>query len=66
METMIIKPKNKEQLVAVTAALKVLKVDFIVEKAGYNPEFLSKPERAEHQIKSGKYKVANFSGRDAL
>ena len=56
METVIAKPSNKEQLAALKAVMKVLKVDFVTEKSPYNPEFLAKVERAEEQIKSGKYK----------
>jgi len=36
--------------------MKALKVDFTTEKSPYNPEFLAKVERAEEQIKSGKYR----------
>jgi uncharacterized protein DUF2683 len=56
METVIAKPANKEQLAALKAVMKALKVDFITEKSPYNPEFLAKVERAEEQIKSGKYR----------
>lgn len=56
METVIAKPANKEQLAAVKAFMKALKVDFTTEKNPYNPEFLKKVERAEDQIKSGKYR----------
>jgi len=53
METVIAKPVNKEQLAALKA---IMKVDFTTEKSPYNPEFLAKVERAEEQIKSGKYR----------
>jgi len=56
METVIAKPVNKEQLAALKAIMKALKVDFTTEKSPYNPEFLAKVERAEEQIKSGKYR----------
>jgi hypothetical protein len=56
METVIAKPANKEQLAALKAVMKALKVDFTTEKSPYNPEFLAKVERAEEQIKSGKYR----------
>jgi len=36
--------------------MKVLKVDFTTEKSPYNPAFLAKVEKAEEQIKSGKYR----------
>lgn len=56
METVIAKPANKEQLAALKAVMKALKVDYITEKSPYDPEFLAKVERAEEQIKSGKYR----------
>jgi hypothetical protein len=56
METVIAKPANKEQLAALKAVMKALKVDFITEKGSYDPQFLAKVERAEEQIKSGKYR----------
>jgi hypothetical protein len=56
METVIARPANKEQLTALKAIMKALKVDFTTEKSPYSPEFLAKIERAEEQIKSGKYR----------
>ena len=56
METVIAKPANKEQLAALKAIMKALKVDFTTEKSPYNPEFLAKVEKAEKQISSGKYR----------
>lgn len=54
METVIAMPSNKEQLAALKAVMKALKVDFTTSNSPYNPEFLAKVERAEEQIKSGK------------
>lgn len=56
METVIARPVNKEQLAALKAIMKAIKVDFTTEKSTYNPEFLAKVDRAEEQIKSGKYR----------
>lgn len=56
METVIARPANKEQLAAIKAIMKAMKVDFTTEKSVYNPEFLAKAERAEEQIKSGNYR----------
>ena len=56
METVIAKPANKDQLTAIKAVMKALKVDFTTEESSYNPEFLAKVEKAETQIKSGKYR----------
>jgi hypothetical protein len=41
METLIVKPKSKEQLTALKAIMKALKVDFRIEKS-YTPEFAAK------------------------
>jgi hypothetical protein len=56
METVIAKPANKEQLAALKAIMKALKVDYITKKSPYDPEFLAKAERAEEQIKSRNYR----------
>ena len=61
METVIAKPANKEQLAALKAIMKALKVDFTTEKSPYNPEFLAKVEQAEDQIKSGNYRKVTVS-----
>ena len=61
METKIAKPANREQLPALKAVMKALKVDFTTEKSPYNLEFLEKVERAEAQIKSGKYRKITAS-----
>jgi len=55
METMIMHPKNKEQLSALKAFAKALKVDFETEKSPYNPEFVSKIKESKKQIEEGKY-----------
>jgi hypothetical protein len=56
METVIAKPTTKEQLAALKAIMKALKVDFTLENSPYSPEFLAKVDRAEKQIESGKYR----------
>ena len=54
METLIIHPKNKEQLTALKAVAKAMKIDFKIEKSPYNPEFVAKVLRGSEQIKAGK------------
>ena len=54
METVIAHPANKEQLNALKAFMKALKVDFQVEKSPYNPEFVAKIEKSRQEIKEGK------------
>lgn len=57
METLIVQPKNKEQLTALKAIMKALKVDFKTEKSKkslYNAEFIAKIKRGEEDIKAGR------------
>lgn len=54
METLIVHPKNEEQLTALKAVMKVLKIDFETDKSPYNPEFVAKIKRSEAQMKAGK------------
>ena len=50
METLIAHPKNKEQLAALKAFVKALKIDFETKKSPYNPEFVAKIKRGQEQI----------------
>lgn len=54
METLIIHPKNKEQLAAVKAFAKALKIDFTTKKSPYNPDFVKEILKAKEDIKNGK------------
>ena len=54
METLIVHPKNKQQLTALKAFVKAMKIDFETEKSPYNPEFVAKIKRSEAQMKAGK------------
>lgn len=54
METLIIHPKNKEQLAAVKAFVKALKIDFTTKKSPYNPDFVKEILKAKEDIKNGK------------
>ncbi len=56
METLIIHPENKEQLTAVKAVLKALKISFEKKKLddGYNKEFSDKIIQGRDDIKNGK------------
>jgi len=54
METLTIYPKTKEQLKAVKAVLKTLKIDFKSERSLYNPEFIEKIIQGREDIKNGK------------
>lgn len=57
METLIVHPKNKEQLAALKAVMKALKVDFTTAKEGkstYNADFIAKIQQSEEDIKAGR------------
>ena len=54
METLIAHPKSKEQLEALKAVMKALKIDFETEKSPYNHEFVAKIKRGQAQVKAGK------------
>jgi hypothetical protein len=54
METLIAYPANKEQLNALKAFMKAMKVDFKVEKSRYNAGFVAKIEQSRQEIKQGK------------
>ena len=54
METVIAHPTNKEQMNAIKAFMKAIKVDFKVEKSYYNAEFVAKIEQSRKEIKEGK------------
>lgn len=54
METLIAHPKNKEQLTALKAFVKAMKIDFKTEKSPYNPEFVKEILEGVEERKSGK------------
>jgi len=61
METLIVQPKNKEQLTALKAIMKILKVDFKTEKKLdetdrilANPAMVKRLDESIQQIKDGK------------
>ena len=55
METVIMHPKNKEQLSALKAFANALKVDFETEKSPYNPDFVAKIKESKKQVEDGNY-----------
>jgi hypothetical protein len=54
MEIVIMHPKSKEQLSALKAFAKALKVDFETEKSPYSPEFVAKLKESKKQAEEGK------------
>jgi hypothetical protein len=56
METLIVQPKDKEQLAALKAVMKALKIDYKTEKDSktYNADFISKIKQSEEDLKAGR------------
>lgn len=54
METLIVQPENKEQLKALKAFMKTMKIRFQKEDKPYSQEFINKMQQAEDDIKSGR------------
>ncbi|WPV00021.1 hypothetical protein SNE26_28835 [Mucilaginibacter sp. cycad4] len=56
METLIIQPKDKEQLAALKAVMKALKIDYKTEKdsKNYNADFVIKIKQSEDDLKAGR------------
>jgi len=57
METLIMHPESKEQLTALKAFAKALKVKFETERNQYSAEFVAKIEESERQIKEGNFTI---------
>lgn len=55
METVIMHPENKEQLTALKAFAKALKVKFETNKSPYNPDFVAKINESKKQIEQGNF-----------
>jgi hypothetical protein len=53
METLIVQPKNKKQLLAVEAVLQALNVTFKKEKS-YSAEFINEIVKGEEDIRNGR------------
>ena len=55
METLVVRPRDKKQLTAITAILKALEIDFDKEKNNpYDPEFVAMIHQGTEDIKNGK------------
>ncbi|WP_214072437.1 DUF2683 family protein [Mucilaginibacter sp. dw_454] len=55
METVIMHPKNNEQLSALKAFAKALKVEFETTKSPYNPDFVKKIKASKKQVDDGNF-----------
>jgi hypothetical protein len=61
METLIVHPGNKEQLVALKTFMKAFKISFEEEKSPYNPEFVAKIQESREQVKRGETRIVNIA-----
>jgi len=61
METLIVHPGNKEQLTALKAFMKALKISFEKEESKYDPEFVAKIKESLEQVKRGETRVVNIA-----
>ncbi len=55
MQTVTLHPENQEQLSALKAVAKALKVKFEVGKSPYSPAFIAKMKKSLKQIEEGDY-----------
>ncbi len=55
METVIMHPKNSEQLSALKAFAKALKVEFANSKSLCNPDFVAKIKASKKQVEEGNF-----------
>jgi len=60
METLIVHPKNKEQLMAMKSFMKAFKISFEEESSVYSPEFVAKINESREQVKRGETRVVNI------
>ncbi|MGI4728840.1 MAG: DUF2683 family protein [Janthinobacterium lividum] len=54
METLILRPKTKEQAKVIKAVAKALKVELKTEESPYDPEFVKDILQAREEHKNGK------------
>lgn len=62
METLIVHPKNREQLDALKSFMKAFKISFKEEKEdAYDPEFIAMVQESREQIKRGETRTVNIN-----
>ncbi len=66
METLIMHPENKEQLAALKAIAKALKITFKTSKNSYNPDFVTKINQGDEDFKAGKGKKITLEELNSL
>lgn len=66
METFIFQPDNQEQVKALKAFAKALKISFKTEEKPYNPEFVAKIKKSREDFEAGKGRVITIDELDRL
>ena len=66
METFIFPPDNQEQVKALKAFAKALKISFKTEEKPYNPEFVAKIKKSQEDFEAGKGRVITIDELDSL
>ena len=61
MKTLIIHPANKEQLDALKAFMKALKIPFEKRKPTYDPQFVLKIKESRNLAKNGEARTMNIT-----
>lgn len=68
MEAVLLHPKNKEQLAAIKAIAKALKIDFETKSddSPYSPDFVKKIQQGDEDLKQGKGRTVTLEELDGL
>lgn len=66
METLIFQPESQEQLKALKAFAKALKISFKTEERPYDPEFIAKIKKSREDFEAGKGRVMTIDELDSL
>jgi len=66
METLIFQPKSQEQLKALKAFAKALKISFKTEEKPYDPGFVAKMKKSREDFEAGKGREITIDELDSL
>ncbi|MBB3058894.1 DUF2683 family protein [Mucilaginibacter gotjawali] len=61
MATLIVHPKDKEQLTIIKTFMKAFKISFEEAKSPYDPEFVAKIQESREQVKRGETREVNIA-----
>jgi hypothetical protein len=66
METLIFQPDNQEQVNALKAFAKALKISFKTQEKPYDPEFVAKIKKSKEDFAAGKGREITIDELDSL